>query len=105
MPRLTKRERSIAANFKRYEKLKEKAGTLYDQADALLAKIAGLMRPRGAKLVEVTSKTGNVSHRLIARISEDGRELHCIDKTAGDAIILDWGHAAVRRYELKVVNP
>jgi len=64
------------------------------------------MAKRGAKLVPVTApKSGKTTYRLVTRIGEDGRELHLIDKTAGDALILDWGHAAVRRYEPLVVNP
>jgi hypothetical protein len=105
MAALTKRERKIAAKFRRYERVKEQAEKLYGRADAELDGIARLMHKRGAKLVPIANKSGTISHRLIARISEDGQELHCIDKTATDALIIDWGHAAVRRYELRVVNP
>jgi hypothetical protein len=103
MASLSKRERSVAAKFKRYERAKERASKFYDQADEILSELAKLMQPRGAKLRTVESKQGTVSHRWISRISDD-QELHLVDNTAGDGIILDWGHAAVRRYTPKVVN-
>ena len=103
MASLSKRQRSIASKWKKYERAKERASQLYDQADKILLELAKLMRPRGAKLQTVTSKQGNTSHRWIARISDD-QELHLVDNTAGDNLILEWGHAAVRRYTPKVVN-
>jgi hypothetical protein len=103
MASLSKRQRSIASKWKKYERAKERASEFYEQADKILIQLAKLMRPRGAKLQTVESKQGNISHRWIARIAED-QELHLVDNTAGDALILDWGHAAVRRYTPKVVN-
>ena len=101
---LTKRERSIAAKFKRYEKLKEKASKLYDDADKLLNEIGKSMLRRSPTFIH-TTKSGTESTRVAVRIGEDGLELHCIDHCAGDDVIVGWGHAAVRRYELKTVNP
>ena len=105
LTKLTKRERSIRAKYRRYVKLVEAAKSLYDRADTLLVEIARKMHPRGVKLVKHMTKQGTVTHRLIAKIAEDGQELHCIDHSAGDDTILGWGHGAVRRYELKTVGP
>jgi hypothetical protein len=101
---LTKRERSIASKFKRYERLKEKASKYYDQADTVLSEIARAMS-RNRMSFKHETKSGTVSTRYSTRIGEDGLELHCIDNAAGYDVILGWGHAAVRRYELKTVNP
>lgn len=101
---LTKRERSIAAKFKRYERLKDKASAFYNEADATLNQIARAMRRNHPSFTHI-SKSGVETSRVSVKIGEDGLELHCIDHAAGDDVILGWGHAAVRRYELKTVNP
>ncbi len=105
MASLTKRERSIASKFRRYEKAQAKAKTFYTRADTLLAQIALLMSANNRKPVAITSRTGVVSYHYVARIRESGQELHCTDRAAGDALVLGWGHGAVRRYELETLNP
>jgi hypothetical protein len=83
---LTKRERSIASKFRRYEAAKEQAKKFYDRADQLLMELAPqvLLKP--------------------ARISEDGKKLQAHKAEPDEKGILGWGHAAVRQFSLKVVN-
>ena len=88
MAALTKRERSIASKYRKYEKAKEQAKKFYDRGDRLLGEIAAAIQPK-----------------TFVRIREDGRELHLQDNGKGTDGILGWGHGAVRRYELKVVDP
>lgn len=88
MTALTKRERSIASKYRKYEKAKEQAKKFYDRADRLLGEIAQTIQPK-----------------TFAKIREDGRELRLKDNGSGSDLILGWGHGAVRRYDLKVVDP
>ena len=88
MAPLTKRARSIASHFRRYEKSREQAKKFYDRADRLLVDIAKRIQPKTS-----------------ARVRDDGRELHLKDNSLGEEAILGWGHGAVRRYEVKVVDP
>ena len=88
MGSLTKRERSIASKFRKREKAKEQAKKFYDRADALTLEIAKSIQPKP-----------------FVRIREDGQQLHLQDNTKGEEMIVGWGHGAVRRYDLKVVNP
>jgi hypothetical protein len=88
MASLTKRERSIAAKFRRYEKAKETAKKFYDRADALLLEIAKGIKPK-----------------TFVRIRDDGRQLHLREASADERGILGWGHGAVRQYDLKTVDP
>jgi hypothetical protein len=85
---LTKRERSIASKFRRYEKAKEQAKKFYDRADFLLVDIARQIQPK-----------------TFVRIKEDGQQLHLREAKADERGILGWGYGAVRQFELKVVNP
>ena len=88
MSHLTKKERSIASKFKKREKAKEQAKKFYDRADALTLEIAKQIQPK-----------------TFVRIHEDGKQLHLLNNAAGEEMIVGWGHGAVRRYDLKVVNP
>lgn len=93
MAQLTKRERAVAAKYRKYEKARESAKTFYDRADVIVLDIARTMNGKGR-----------------CRIREDGKELILIDHAkaalADDTrAIIDWGHAAVRRFELKTAKP
>ena len=88
MSKLTKKERSLASKFKKREKAKEQAKKFYDRADALTLEIAKAIQPK-----------------TFVRIHEDGKQLHLLNNAAGEEMIVGWGHGAVRRYDLKVVNP
>lgn len=93
MAALTKRERAVAAKLRKYEKAREEAKTLYDRADQIVLDIV---------------RTLNGKARC--RIRDDGKELIVIDHAkaavADDtANIVGWGHAAVRRFELKTAKP
>jgi hypothetical protein len=92
MASLTKRERSVASKYRKYEKAREEAKRFYDRADRLLVDIARLVRPK-----------------MRCRISEDGKELVVTDLAAEaakaeDQAIIGWGHGAVRHYEVKAVK-
>jgi hypothetical protein len=103
LSKLTKRERSVAAKLKRYETIKNQAKGLYDKADVILGQLALLVE--GAQITRARARLDELAkgHRTV-RISEDGKILQLKDNTSGDESILGWGHAAVRRYELKTVN-
>ena len=88
MSKLTKKERSIASKFKKREKAKEQAKKFYDRADALTLAIAKAIQPK-----------------TFVRIHEDGKQLHLLNNAAGEEMIVGWAHGALRRWELKVVNP
>lgn len=88
MSKLTKKERSIASKFKKREKAKEQAKKFYDRADALTLEIAKAIQPK-----------------TFVRIHEDGKQLHLLNNAAGEEMIVGWAHGALRRWELKVVNP
>lgn len=89
MAPLTKRERSIASKFRKYEKAREQAKKFYDRADRLLEEIARVIPAKA----------------MYVRILDNGRELHLKDNAANPGTILGWGHGAVRRWELKVIDP
>ena len=88
MSKLTKKERSIASKFKKREKAKEQAKKFYDRADALTLEIAKAIQPK-----------------TFVRIHEDGKQLHLLETKPDERGIVGWGHGAVRRFDLKVVNP
>ncbi len=103
MPSLSKRERSIAAKFRRYEKLKERAKRLYEQADAVLTEIAQQMEgPVLTKARQQLADAAKAKH--LVRIAEDGRQLQLRESSADEKGILGWGHGAVRQFDPKVVN-
>ena len=104
MSALTKRERSIAAKFRRYERTKEKAKTLYDRADGILTEIARQLEgPTLTRAREQLLEAAQKKHMI--RISDDGRQLHLREAGADEKGILGWGHGAVRQFDPKVVNP
>jgi len=104
MPPLTKRERSIAAKFRRFEATKEKAKSLYDRADGILTEIArSLEGPKLTKMREQLIEAAKSKHSV--RISDDGKTLHLREAAADEKGILGWGHGAVRQFDPKVVNP
>jgi hypothetical protein len=102
MPTLTKRERSIAAKFRRYEATKEKAKSLYDRADGILTEIArSLEGPKLTKMREQIAEAAKTHHSV--RISET-QTLHLREASADEKGILGWGHGAVRQFDPKVLN-
>jgi len=104
MPALSKRERYIAAKFRRWEKLKEKAKRLYDQADGVLTEIAQQLEgPTLTKARAQLAEAAKAKH--VIRISDDGRQLHLRESGPDEKGILGWGHGAVRQFDPKVVNP
>jgi hypothetical protein len=103
MPPLSKRERSIAAKFRRYENTKNKAKALYDRADSILTEIAQQLE--GPKLTKMRAQLAEaVKARHLVRISEDGRQLQLRESGPDEKGILGWGHGAVRQFDPKVVN-
>ena len=105
MAKLTKFERTVASRYRKHIKAKDAAKKFYDRADELLEEIAHLLGEKSPKPLMVASKTGQITFHRVARIREDGRELHCIDKAAGENLVIDWVHGCVRRYELTTVDP
>lgn len=104
MPPLTKRERSIAAKFRKWEQTKEKAKALYDKADGILTEIAQQLE--GPKLTKMRADLATLaSSRHTIRISESGQQLHLRESAADEKGIMGWGHGAVRQFDPKVVNP
>lgn len=98
---LTKRERAIASKYRKYERAKDEAKKFYDRADRLLIEIADAMLiHRRAK-----NESDYLPVRLPVRISDDGRLLQIAEAKPDEKGILGWGHAAVRQFSLKVVNP
>jgi hypothetical protein len=104
MPRLTKRERSIAAKFRRLEKTLEQAKALYDKADGIKIEIA--RHVEGAALTRMRERLAEAAKsRHSIRIDESGQQLQLRENLADEKGILGWGHGAVRQFDLKVVNP
>jgi hypothetical protein len=102
MSALSKRERSIAAKFRRFEKTKEKAKALYDKADGILTEIAHELE--GSKLTAMRVQISELAKtRHSIRISES-QTLHLREAGADEKGILGWGHGAVRQFDPKVVN-
>jgi hypothetical protein len=104
MSALSKRERSIAAKFKRYQTLKERAKACYDRADSVLMEIAAQLE--GAKITKMRKQLAELAQaRHSIRISESGQELVLRESLGDEKGILGWGHGAVRQFDPKVVNP
>lgn len=103
MPALNKRERSIAAKHRRYEKTLERAKALYDKADAILTDIARQIE--GPKLTKAREDLAELAKsRHTVRIHEDGKLLTLREAAADERGILGWGHGAVRQFQPKVLN-
>ena len=104
MSGLTKRERSIAAKFRRYERTKEQAKLLYDKADGILTEIARQLEgPTLTRAREQLLEAAKAKHLI--RIHENGQQLSLREAGADEKGILGWGHGAVRQFDPKVVNP
>lgn len=102
MAGLSKRERSIAAKFRRYEATKEKAKALYERADGILTEIARQLEgPKLTKLREQLAQAAQGNHSI--RISET-QTLQLREAAADEKGILGWGHGAVRQFDPKVLN-
>ena len=99
MPKLTKRERSVAYKYKRIQKALERGAASYAEADRLAYSIA---------------KKLDLEHGRIVRISVDGKGLQLIDNYVRAQIRPDreekdmpkcWSKASsVRQFELKEVS-
>lgn len=92
MASLTKRERSIAAKYRRIQRAEVRGSAVYSQADSLTLSLARLMKPGQA-----------------IRISAEGKGLVLIDQYAeasakSDEMPKVWAHAAARRWKLKEVT-
>lgn len=95
MPRpLTRRERSIAAKYKRFRSTQDRASALYAEADRIA--------------FELAQKLGG--HGKVMRISEEGKALQVIDnyqaaiehpKREKGEMPKAWAHGSVRQFEFK----
>ena len=94
MSKLTRKERSIAAAYRRLQKAQERAALNYELADRLSFAIA--------------QKAGG--HGQVVKISVDGKALEVIDnyqaaiahpKRAPQQMPKAWAHGSVRQFELK----
>jgi hypothetical protein len=104
VPPLSKRERSVAAKFRKYEATKEKAKALYDRADGILTEIARSLE--GPKLTKMRAQLAEAAKsRHMIRIHENGQQLQLREASADEKGIMGWGHGAVRQFDPKVVNP
>lgn len=100
---LTKRERSIAAKFRKWEQTKEKAKALYDKADGILTAMVRQME--GARITKKRADLAALARSTHSvRISDDGKQLNLKEAAADEKGILGWGHGAVRQFDPKVVN-
>ena len=91
---LTRKERAIAATYRRLVKAQERASLQYELADRLSFKIA--------------QKAGG--HGQVVRINADGKAIEIIDlyqaaiahpKRKPDQMPKAWAHGSVRQFELK----
>ena len=92
--KLTRKERKIAAQYRKLQKAQERASTQYDLADRLSFSIAHLAG----------------GHGKIARISTDGKAIQVVDnyqaaiahpKRAPEQMPKAWAHGSVRQFDLK----
>lgn len=101
---LTKRERTLARAFTRYEALKEKAEAAYARADRAAAKLAQqIFKIKAARVLSQFEKA--------VRISEEGKHLIATAQfleaqhdalKGGDGKI--WAHGSVRPWKLSTKN-
>jgi hypothetical protein len=96
---LTRKERRVAASYRKIQKAKEKASAEYERADRETLKLANLLGGHGAT----------------ARISQDGKGIKIVEplraalespKLQAGQMPKAWAHAAVRQFdveELKLV--
>ena len=94
MSALTKRERSIAAKYRRMLKAKEKAGAQYELADRLALEIA--TKTKG-QVVRISEATGiQAIDQMQAAINHPKRKPEQMPK--------GWCHAAFRQFEIEEVK-
>lgn len=79
-------EKKVAILYKELTILGEQAKELYDARDKVLDEIGKLVKPRPIRSI---------------KISKD-ELLEVRDLTKSGELILGWGHASVKRYELKL---
>ena len=98
MAHLTRRERSIAAKYRKYTRALEQAERFYALADRQLFALA---------------QTLGGEHGITARISVDGKGLMLLDnftaaetdpKREPEEMPKAWAHGAVRQFAVKKVN-
>ena len=94
MSGLTKRERSIAAKYRRMLKAKEKAGAQYDLADRLALEIATKSKGEVVRISE--SKGIQAIDQMQAAINHPKRKPEQMPK--------GWAHAAFRQFEIEEVK-
>lgn len=94
---LTRRERSVAAKYRKVLKAEERASAQYELADRLKFAIAQQAGGNG-KTVRISSegKALQVIDNYQAAIAHPKRDAAQMPKA--------WGHAAVRQFELKEVS-
>lgn len=98
MAKLTKRERSVAAKYRRYRKVLERAQFFYELADRLAVAIADKLKKQ---------------HGTEVRISETGQGIRLVDnyiaaqkhpKLMPGQMPKAWAHGSVRQFELEEVK-
>jgi hypothetical protein len=83
--RLTRRQASIAAKVKRFQKTKARAKALYDRADRMLLDLSTKLKPG-----------------VPSPINGAGKHVVLLDNFAGKEIV--WGHGGVRHWDLEIVD-
>jgi hypothetical protein len=94
MRALSKRERSIAAKYRRMLRAKEKAGAQYELADKLAFEIAGKSKGQVVRISD--SKGIQAVDQMQAAISHPKRKPEQMPK--------GWCHAAFRQFEIEEVK-
>ncbi len=84
--KLTRKQASIAAKVKRWQKTKARAKALYDRADRILSDLAKMLEVGVASPIN----PGNGKHVVL------------LDNFAGKEIV--WGHGGVRHWDLDIVD-
>jgi hypothetical protein len=94
---LTRKERAIAAKYRKFVKAKERAAADYERADRLA--------------LDIATRAGGAGK--IVRISAEGKGIQVVDnyqaailhpKRQPDQMPKAWAHAAVRQFEFEEVN-
>ena len=83
--KLTRRQASIAAQVKRWQKTLARAKALYDRADRMLIALSEKMKPG-----------------VPAPINGEGKHAVLLDNFAGKEIV--WGHGGVRKWAIDIVD-
>jgi hypothetical protein len=83
--KLSRRQASVAAEFKRWQKTKARAKALYDRADRILSQMATVLE------VGVPSPINTAGKHVVLR-----------DNFAGKEIV--WGHGGVRHWDLETID-